>query len=69
MRLEVKIMRVRIKETKQLKKLQKKTGRPIERLVNEILEIHLDEKKKRKFLKKELDELFALYKREHNFEG
>lgn len=65
MRLGAKTMRVRIKETKQLKELQRRTGRPIERLVNEILEIHLDEKKKSRFLGKELDELFSLYKKEH----
>jgi len=58
-------MYVEIKNTSHLEKLQKKTGLPMKKLVNEILEIHLNKRKKKACLRQELDKLFILYKKKH----
>ena len=55
-------MFVDIEKEEQLKILQKKTGKPIKDLANEIIDVHLDKKKKTAYLKQELDILLALYK-------
>ena len=55
-------MLVDIEKEEQLKVLHKKTGKPIKDLANEIINLHLDEKKKTAYLKQELDTLLALYK-------
>ena len=55
-------MLVNIEKAEQLKVLHKKTGKPIKDLANEMIDVHLDEKKRSAYLKRELDTLLALYK-------
>jgi len=61
-------MLVYIKETERLMELRSRTGRPIDELVNEILDVHLDERKKNKFLSIEMNKLFNAYKKRHNMD-
>lgn len=62
-------MQVEIKHPEKLHQLERQTGIPAEVLVNEILDIHLDEDKKGKFLVRELDKAFEQYKRIHGLKG
>ena len=59
-------MLVDIKETEKLKEMEKKTGRTAEKIINEILGIHLDEKKRKEYLKRELNGLFELYQKKNS---
>ena len=59
-------MLVDIKNTAELKKLEFETGMTVEELANDIIDIHLNEKKKKEFLKRELDNLFSLYKQKRS---
>ena len=59
-------MLIDIKNTAELKKLEHETGMTVEELANDIIDIHLNEKKKKEFLKRELDNLFSLYKQKRS---
>lgn len=59
-------MLIDIKESKKLKEMKRKTRMTTEELVNQILMLHLDEKRRRKYLRHELDRLFSLYRKKHN---
>ena len=59
-------MLIDIKNTAELKKLEHETGMTVEELANDIIDIHLSEKKKKEFLKRELDNLFSLYKQKRS---
>ena len=60
---------VSVGATEQLRELQNRTGKPLDELVNEILDIHLDERRKNIFISSELKRLFMLYKENHNLTG
>lgn len=62
-------MQVEIKNPEMLYQLERQTGIPAEVLVNEILDIHLDEDKKSKFLLREFDKVFEQYKKIHVLKG
>ena len=59
-------MLVDIRENKELINLHNRTGKPVDDLVNDILEIHLDSERKNNFIKNELDVLFRIYKENNN---
>ena len=62
-------MLVEIKKPERLQLIERQTGISAEVLVNEILDIHLDNDKKSKFLLREFDRVFEQYKRIHGLKS
>ena len=61
-------MLVEILETSPLMDFQKRTGKPVEEIVNDILSIHLDENRKVFFISNQLKQLFSKYKQRHGID-
>ena len=54
-------MLIKIENVDELEKLQNKTGITIEQLVNDIIEVHLNDRKRKEALERNLGMFFSLY--------